>query len=207
MAKGYPKQTMTNSQQPIITALKQIATPITDKLKEISDLDTIIADYFIFLGQDHQYNKSQTSTQTNTTNYAFTTLYCYTALAINPETGPQLKELLEQQLIMQRDMLDLLEEALEKQQMAYGTCDNKICKPANTPFCHKKDCSKLNDINITTSELHSLLENYNSNTRSKINIDETKVMATLNLLQDSREKIMEHHLESLTKILAVQAKT
>lgn len=205
MTKENIEQKTSNSQKITLNTLEQVAEPITKKMNDIMQMDRTIEDYFLFLGQSNQKPNAKQSSNTLVPEERFTKLYCYIALAINPETGPKLKELLEQQLIMQRDMLDLLEEALEKQELAYvagGVTKYKSAKIATT---NVMDCNTINDVNITMGKLHELLNNFNNKLNNTINIDKTKILDTLNLLRESREQIMEQHLANLTKVLEEQA--
>ncbi len=199
------EQKTSNSQKITLNAIEQVAEPITNKMNDIMQMDRTIEDYFLFLGQSSQKPNIQQSNHTLPPKEHFTKLYCYIALAINPETGPKLKELLEQQLIMQRDMLDLLEEALEKQELAYVAGGVTKHKSAKIATINVMDCNTINDVNITMGELHELLKNFNNKLNNTINIDETKILDTLNLLRDSREQIMEQHLANLTKVIEEQA--
>lgn len=199
------KQSLSIVQKPILKALEDVAEPIMTKLSEIQQLDETITDYFVFLGQNPATIEDSITNPSNNTKEYFIKLYCYTALAVNPETGPQLKELLAQQLIMQCDMLDLLEEALEKQELAYTAGGVTLYKPSTASFPNDTDCNSINEISISASELSQLLENYNNELNIPINIDATTILGTLNLLRDSREQVMEQHLKNLTKVLAGQA--
>lgn len=192
-------------QKNIFKALEDAAEPITSKLSEIQQLDETINDYFVFLGQDPASLKDHAANYNNNAKKYFIKLYSYIALAINPETGPQLKELLSQQLIMQQDMLDLLEEALEKQELAYTAGGVTIYKPTSIFFAKESDCNNINELDISATELNQLLDNYNDNQKIPVSIDATVILGTLNLLRDAREEVMEQHLKNLTKVLAEQA--
>lgn len=178
-----------------IDDLKKLAEPLFSSLNAIEVFDTEIAKAFAILQiEQEQPHALKTSSKKSTVSDALVhdlkKAHSFISLAVAADTGPQFKQLLSDQLIMQRDMLDMLREVVEKR---------------TAIKLRVLEIPDREDLNMTEQDRKSILEQLNAKLSDRIHVDDATVVAQLNNFRSARELIMEKYVQYLTTALSLPA--